>query len=248
MERKIQLLNIVSKEGRISVTQLSKLIGVSQVTIRKDLDELSAKGLISREHGFATALNNDDLSTRLARNYCLKSKIAKLAASDIKDGEVIMIESGSTCALFAEELAKTKMFSRIITNSVFISNFIRNYVNVNITLLGGEYQKESQVNIGPLTTLCASQYKADKIFIGTDGFDGEVGFTGINIMRSDTVQNMAKSASKIIILCDSEKFSDRGLVKLFDLKQVHMIYTDFNIDKKSKKILEENGVIVKIAN
>lgn len=247
MDRKIQLLNIISDEGKVSVADLSRIVGVSQVTIRKDLDELSAKGLISREHGFAVALNNDDLATRLARNYSLKSKIAKCASNDIKDGEVVMIESGSTCALFAEEISKNKSFAKIITNSVFIANFIRDYVNVDVTLLGGEYQRESQVNIGPLTTLCSSQYKADKIFIGTDGFDKEVGFTGVNIMRVDTVQNMSKSASKIIILCDSEKFNERGLVRLFETNQIYMVYTDSGIKKETKEFLEQNGVIVKIA-
>lgn len=248
MERKIQLLNIISEEGKVSVADLSRIVGVSQVTIRKDLDELSAKGLIAREHGFAVALNNDDLATRLARNYSVKSKIAKCAAKDIRDNEVVIIESGSTCALFAEEICKTKIFSRIITNSVFIANFVRDFINVNVTLLGGEYQKESQVNIGPLTSLCAAQYKADKIFIGTDGFDVETGFTGTNIMRVDTVQNMAHSADKIIVLCDSEKFGEHGLVKLFNANQVYMVYTDDGITPEAKRVLEESGIIVKIAD
>lgn len=248
MKRKIKILNIIAKETKVSVSDLSRIIGVSQVTIRKDLDELSSKGLITREHGFAVALNNDDLTTRLARNYSVKSKIAKCAAMDIKDGEIVMIESGSTCALFAEELCRTKSFGQIITNSIFISNFIRDFPNIKVTLLGGEYQREAQVNIGPLTTLCTSQYKTDKIFVGADGFDSEFGFTSINILRADTVQNMAKSANKIIILCDSEKFNEIGLAKLFSMDQIYMIYTDSGIDAKSKHILEEHGVIVKTVN
>ncbi len=247
MDRKILLLNLIIKEKKISVADLSRYADVSQVTVRKDLDELAAKGLIAREHGFAVALNNDDLATRLARNYSVKDKIAKLAAEDLDDGEVIMIESGSTCALFAEELAKTKSSSRIITNSVFIANFVRDYPNTDVTILGGEYQKESQVNIGPLTTLCAQQYKTDKIYIGTDGFDPLTGFTGTNIMRVDTVQNIAKSARKIIILCDSEKFSERGLAKLFDAEDVYMVYTDSNIPKETKQQMEDKGIIVRIA-
>ncbi len=191
MDRKIQILNLITKEKKISVADLSRFVGVSQVTVRKDLDELAAKGLVAREHGFAVAVNNDDLATRLARNYSVKSKIASLAAKDLDDGEVIMIESGSTCALFAEELAKTKSSVKVITNSVFIANFVRDYKNLGVTILGGEYQKESQVNIGPLTSLCAQQYKTDKIFIGTDGYDPAIGFTGTNIMRVDTVQNIA---------------------------------------------------------
>lgn len=248
MKRKIQLLNIILKEGKVSVADLSNLVGVSQVTVRKDLDELVAKGLIAREHGFAIALNNDDLATRLSRHYSVKRKIAGCAAQDIRDGEVVIIESGSTCALFAEELCKSKMSTRIITNSVFIANFVRDFNNADVTLLGGEYQKESQVNIGPLTTLCAAQYKADKIFIGTDGLDLETGFTGTNILRVDTVQNMARSANKIIVLCDSEKFNERGLVKLFDINQIYMVYTDNGVTSQAKQAMEDSGVIVKIVD
>ena len=247
MDRKILLLNLIIKEKKISVADLARYADVSQVTVRKDLDELAAKGLIAREHGFAVALNNDDLATRLARNYSVKDKIAKLAAEDVADGEVIMIESGSTCALFAEELSKSKSSTRIITNSVFIANYVRDFPNTDVTILGGEYQKESQANIGPLTTLCARQYRTDKFYIGTDGFDPITGFTGTNIMRVDTVQNIARSASKIIVLCDSEKFSERGVAKLFDPEQIYAVYTDSNVSPEAVKQMEDKGIIVKIA-
>ncbi len=246
MDRKIKLLNIINEEKKISVVDLAEKLCVSQVTIRKDLDELEKRGLLEREHGFAVALNNDDLSNRLAHNYSIKSRIAKAAASDILDGEVLMIESGSTCSLFAEQICKQRNSAKIITNSVFISNFIREYTNVNVTILGGEYQKQSQVNIGPLTSICASQYKVDKLFIGADGFDENYGLTGLNMMRVDTVQKMSESAKKIIVLCDSEKFGRISIVKLFPFERIHCIYTDKGLNEEVKKQLENNGIIVKI--
>lgn len=247
MERRNKLLELITVEGKISVSDLALKTGVSQVTIRKDLDELSSKGLIAREHGFAVTLNNDDISNRLSHNYSTKMKIAKLAAESIDDGETIMIESGSTCALLAEELCKTKKNIRIITNSIFIANFLRGYKNANITILGGEFQPESQVNTGPITKLCVQQYMVDKLFVGVDGFEESYGFTGSNLIRTDTVKDMAKSAKHIYILTSSEKFADRGLVRQFSLEEIDSIYTDNSIERKVVDLLQNKDIQVNIA-
>lgn len=247
MERRNKLLELITAEGKISVSDLALKTGVSQVTIRKDLDELSSKGLIAREHGFAVTLNNDDISNRLSHNYSTKMKIAKLAAESIDDGETIMIESGSTCALLAEELCKTKKNIRIITNSIFIANFLRGYKNANITILGGEFQPESQVNTGPITKLCVQQYMVDKLFVGVDGFEESYGFTGSNLIRTDTVKDMAKSAKHIYILTSSEKFADRGLVRQFSLEEIDSIYTDNSIERKVVDLLQNKDIQVNIA-
>ncbi|MBC2576156.1 DeoR/GlpR family DNA-binding transcription regulator [Peptostreptococcus canis] len=247
MERRNKLLELITAEGKISVSDLALKTGVSQVTIRKDLDELSSKGLIAREHGFAVTLNNDDISNRLSHNYSTKMKIAKLAAESIDDGETIMIESGSTCALLAEELCKTKKNIRIITNSIFIANFLRGYKNANITILGGEFQPESQVNTGPITKLCVQQYMVDKLFVGVDGFEESYGFTGSNLIRTDTVKDMAKSAKHIYILTSSEKFADRGLVRQFSLEEIDSIYTDNSIERKVVDLLQNQDIQVNIA-
>lgn len=105
MSRSDEIIRIVSDYKKIEVNQLSQLLNVSNVTIRKDLDKLEEKGIINRQHGFALINNTDDINFRLAKNYDLKRKIAVKAAENILDGDTVMIESGSTCALLAEELA-----------------------------------------------------------------------------------------------------------------------------------------------
>ena len=98
-ERHTQILELLTEQKRVEVTELSELLHVSQVTIRKDLDQLENAGLILRAHGFATLNSSDDMNNRLAYHYDVKQKIAKLACESIRDGETIMIESGSCCAL-----------------------------------------------------------------------------------------------------------------------------------------------------
>lgn len=96
MSRSDEIIRIVSDYKKIEVNQLSQLLNVSNVTIRKDLDKLEEKGIINRQHGFALINNTDDINFRLAKNYDLKRKIAVKAAENILDGDTVMIESGST--------------------------------------------------------------------------------------------------------------------------------------------------------
>lgn len=244
--RMTKLLNIINKNKKVEVSKLSDLLGVSKVTIRKDLDVLVERGFICREHGYAVLNDSDDINKRLAINYDIKQKIAKQAASIVSNGETVMIESGSTCAIFAEELAKSKKDITIITNSAFIASYIRQYANCKTILLGGEYQKESQVNVGPITKKCASEFYVDKLFIGVDGYSDESGFLSSDLMRAETVKSMAESAKKIILLTDSTKFNTRSLVVLFPLSKVDYLFTNNAISEDIKNFMENNNIILYI--
>lgn len=144
MNRLEKIIQLVSDHKRIDVNSLSELLGVSKVTVRKDLDKLESKGLLRREHGYAVLNSGDDLNVRLSYNYNVKRKIAEKAAELVQDNDTIMIESGSTCALLAEVLCQTKRNIKIITNSCFIANFLRQYDSCQIILLGGNYQPNSE--------------------------------------------------------------------------------------------------------
>ena len=156
-----------------------------------------------------------------------------------------MIESGSCCALLALEIAKTKKDITIITNSAFISEYIRKYPNIKIILLGGEYQKESQVMVGPITKICVQNFFVDKLFIGTDGFSKNSGFTGKDYMRSETVRDMANQANNVIILTESTKFSQKGVVNLITIDLISSVITDENIPKEYEDYLSSKDVEVK---
>ncbi|MBS5588478.1 MAG: DeoR/GlpR transcriptional regulator [[Clostridium] spiroforme] len=228
-KRQSQILDLLAKNKKMEVTKLSELLNVSQVTIRKDLVILENSGIIVREHGYAKLNESDDINNRLARHYETKQKIAKLAVESIENGETVMIESGSCCALVAMEIARSKKDVTLITNSAFIADYIRKIGSVKVILLGGEYQNESQVMVGPLTRKCVEAFFVDKLFIGTDGFTIETGFTGNDYMRSEAVKDMAKQASQVMIVTDSDKFSQKGVVNLIEIEKVACVYTDDKI-------------------
>lgn len=243
-ERHTKILELLTEKGRVEVTKLSLLLDVSQVTIRKDLDMLEGKGLIVREHGFATLNSMDDMNNRLAYHYAKKQKIAKLACQSIHNGETIMVESGSCCALLALEIAQTKKDVTIITNSAFIADYIRKVSKTRIILLGGEYQTEAQVMVGPMTRKCVEAFFVDKFFIGTDGFSENSGFTGNDYMRSETVRDMAKQAKQVIVVTESSKFNQVGLVNLLPTEEVSCVVTDSEIPVSCEEFLRQQGVIV----
>ena len=176
-DRTSQILELLVKEKKMEVAGLSAHLGVSQVTVRKDLDAMEAQGLIKREHGFAVLSSTDDIKGRLAYHYEEKRRIALRAAELVRDGDTIMIESGSCCALLAAALTESRSGVTIITNSAFIADYIRRSSDFQIILLGGIYQQDAQVMVGPMVRQCAENFWVDRFFIGVDGWSARAGFT-----------------------------------------------------------------------
>ena len=242
MKRLEEILKLVSQYEKIDVNTLSETLEVSKVTIRKDLDKLESKGLLHREHGYAVLNSGDDINVRLSFHYDTKRKIAQEAAKLVQDNETILIESCSTCALLAEEICQTNKNVKIVTNSYFIADFVRNYDSCKIILLGGEFQKDSQVTVGPLLKQLIQSFRVKHAFIGADGYDDALGFTGKDMMRSEVVQYMSQVSENIVILTDSSKFQKKGNVRNFALSQVQRVITDKEISSEAMRKLEQAGI------
>jgi DeoR/GlpR family transcriptional regulator of sugar metabolism len=243
-ERHNKILEILAQSQRVEVVTLADILRVSQVTVRKDLDQLEELGLIRREHGFALFGSFDDVGKRMAYHYEVKRRIAKAAAELVDDEETVMIESGSCCALLAEELANTKRGVTIVTNSAFIANHIRHTPYGRVILLGGEYQTNSQVMVGPILRKYAEVFLSDKFFLGTDGFTEKYGFTGRDHLRAQAVRDMAEQARQLIVLTESEKFFHQGVEGLVRTDNVTAVYTDTKIPPELETFLLERAVLV----
>jgi len=242
-----QILELLAEQEKIEVTALSDQLGVSQVTIRKDLDNLEQKGIVKREHGFAILSTTNDILGRLAYHYEEKTIIAKKAAALVHDGDTIMIESGSCCAILADTLTECKKNLTIITNSAFISDYIRHRSGCQVVLMGGIYQSDSQAIVGPMVRQCAENFYVDHFFIGVDGYYEQIGFTNQDQMRAQAVRDMAAQADKVIVLTESEKFVKRGTVPLNLKDKVTMVITDEHITDEMKESLEQKHIEVVIA-
>ena len=222
-DRQTKILEIVNQKKKVEVATLSQMLEVSQVTIRKDLDALE-------ELNFLTT----------------KQRIAEKASEIISDGETIMVESGSSCALLVKYLSETKKDITVITNSSYIARFIRETEGgvTKVIVLGGEYQKEAEVMVGPLVKTCAEAFYVDKLFMGTDGYIPGIGFTSGDMLRAEAAKSMADSTRNSIILTDSSKFSEHGVVMQCRLKDINMVFTDDQVPLEAKDAMEQNGIIV----
>lgn len=246
--RQSRILEILSTNEKCEVGLLADLCGVSLVTIRKDLTELKERGLLRREQGYAILNDENDMRRRLATNYSTKIRLAEEAAALIKDGDTVMIESGSCCILLADEISRTKRNVTIITNSVFMADYIGKVSNIHLVLLGGDYQPDSQAVVGPITRLGVQSFHVKYFFAGTDGYHSQTGFTGDNHLRVETLRDMARNAEKVVILTESCKFTRQGIVPEFSLGEIQYLITDAGIPEDYQRELKEHGVqVIKIS-
>lgn len=243
-DRTEQILKLLTENGQIDVAELSRQLGVSQVTIRKDLDEMKAKGLVRRDHGSASLPDTDNIASRLAYHYEEKKKIAERAAEFVSDGDTVMIESGSCCALLAAQLALARRALTVITNSVFVAEYLRGHQNVQTILLGGIYQNESQCLVGPMIREAARNYHVKYFFAGTDGWSEQTGFTNRDQLRAQAVRDMALSCEALVLVTESEKFNRIGTIPLHVDGVPTIVITDGDLDKSVQQALENMSVLV----
>ena len=155
-----------------------------------------------------------------------------------------MIENGSCCALLAEEIAKTKPGAKIITNSAFIASYIRKVNGIHVVLLGGDFQNDAQVMVGPILRVCVSQFYVDKLFVGTDGYSPDRGFTNNDHLRVQAVRDMAEHASQVVVVTESVKFSHQSVVPMGLDNRISAVVTDAQMPDEAEAALCAKGVHV----
>lgn len=249
-ERRQHILLVVQNEGRALVGDLSAKLGISQITIRKDLDYLQSKGLISRTHGGALPVNSGalfdpSLKEKQKQHFQEKQKIADAAVKMIKEGQCIMLDSGTTTTAIALAL---KRFSRltVITNAVNIAAELTG-TDFEVILTGGTLRKNSFSLVGPLAEDMLEEMHADILFLGVDGFDVETGVTTPNVLESRVNRAMVKAAKKIVAVCDATKFGRRSLSRIIAPSAIHHVITDKSVSPAIVESLTNLNIEVTLA-
>jgi DeoR/GlpR family transcriptional regulator of sugar metabolism len=240
-ERQNRILAILGKDNQTSVNTLSDVLGVSSVTIRQDLNHLEAQGLLKRIHGGAVLKDGDDLDNRLGKNYEKKLRIAKKAASLVKEGETILIESGSANVLLARELVKAHKVT-IMTTNLYIARQFRKNEQANVVILGGIYQHDSETLVGKMTKACIDQINIDKAFIGIDGYTREHGFTLRDMFRAEVSSHIIQKAKDVFVVSDSSKFGCTGLTNICSLEDIQHVATDSDLSQEFRDELTGAGI------
>lgn len=247
VERKKEILRMLSQQESVEVEELTKVFGVSKVTIRSDLDSLEAKGLLIRTHGGALSAENRKLirifTDTMAEEAEEKERIAKAASALISNGETIIIDTGSTTVHIAKYLKNRNITA--MTGSLLAMNELMNDESVELVILPGTLRRYSMGAIGPLMKNTLEQVHADVLFLGASAIS-EDGIWSSNLVEADTKRSMIKAADRICLLADSKKLSLKGLGKVAPWSEIDYFITD-SIPEVFKKKVEESGVKVIIA-
>lgn len=247
-ERHQLILELISSKKKISVNELSKITGVSVVTIRHDLNYLEQQSYIKKYHGYAELLDRDNVGDRVQINFSVKQSLAKYAATLIKNGDCIFIEGGSTNALLARELLSFDGELVVITICTYIASLLKE-ASFDVILLGGLLQSKSENLVGPLTKIGIMQTHFNKAFLGIDGYHPDSGFTGRDMMRADVINCVIDKGTENIIIADSSKFGQifSYTLSIGSTSAVSQIITDNNLDKNIEhRLMEKNILIYKV--
>ncbi len=233
--RRANILKMIEQHGKISVTELSEMYQISEVSVRNDLALLEKKGLLVRIRGGAIKsqpINIElNLTQKLKKNYAEKKRIGKKAIDFVQDGFSIVMDSGSTCLEVAKNLNHLKDI-KLITNSLPIADICADYEGIGIIITGGELRADMLSLIGPIAEKSIQNFSCDLAIIGANSISVDEGLYTRLITEAALGQAMIKIARKVILVIDSSKFEEKSLVKICDLKDIDVVITDVNVQEE----------------
>jgi DeoR family transcriptional regulator of aga operon len=246
-ERRRAILDLLSRQGRVLVPELSSHFETSQVTIRKDLDVLHAQGRIHRTHGGAlpsrdSALEDPTLREKEKLHRQKKLRIADSAASMVKEGQVLILDSGTTTTAIARALRGFQNLT-IITNAVNIAAELAGTA-VEVILTGGTLRKNSFSLVGPIAEETLRRLSADLLFLGVDGFDVHYGLSTPNLLEAKVNRVMVDVAKRTVAVCDSSKFGRRSLSLIVPTSALQEVITDRSAPKSDLSVLKQARIEV----
>ena len=246
-ERRRAILELLSHEGRVLVKDLAPRFTTSQVTIRKDLEILHSRGLLHRTHGGALpiptgALLDPSLREKEKLHRKEKQRIGAAAAKLVKEGESVILDSGTTTTAVARALREFGNLT-VITNAVNIAAELAG-TSIEVILTGGLLRENSFSLVGPLAEESLHRLSADIVFMGVDGFDVHFGLTTPNLLEAKVNRVMMEIAKRVVVVCDSSKFGRRSLSLIAPTSAVHQTITDNRIPKSDLVALQEAGIEV----
>jgi DeoR family transcriptional regulator of aga operon len=246
-ERHELILKRLQENGRVTIQELSDLIKVSGVTIRKDLKLLEEKNLLFRTKGGASLTNPYTIERPIDEKAGIRSaekqRIAKAAISLIGENDSIMIGSGTTVFEVARCLHPTRQLT-VITPAAKVTLELSTRRNVQVLQLGGLVRQNSSSVAGAYAERILEEISCGILFLGVDGIDLDFGFSITNLEEASLNQKMIECAQHVAILADSSKFGRRGLGKVCNFDQVHYVITDDSAHPSVIQALEEKGIKV----
>ncbi len=241
-QRQTLILERVREEGAVRVADLVRALGVSDMTIRRDLEILNERGLIEKVHGGAAAIDGSSLfepgfTVKSTLMQAEKELIAGAAASLVAPGTAIAISAGTTTFVLAKRLTDVPGLT-VLTNSVPVAEVLYKDGRPDQTvILSGGVRTPSDALVGPFAVEVIRSLHVDSVFMGSHGMDLRSGFTTPNILEAETNRALIEAGRRLIVLADSTKWGIIGISSVARLEDADTIVTDSALDATARQQL-----------
>jgi DeoR family transcriptional regulator of aga operon len=247
-ERRRRICDLLREHGRVMVNDLAGRFETSEVTIRHDLAALEAAGALDRTRGGALSRReNDDLPIRVKQTlrHAEKVRIARAAAGLIQDGETIILDSGTTTAELARQIRTLNVKSiNVITNALNIAMLLSDVPAVRLIMLGGILRQESHSLAGHMAERALDNLQADRLFLGADGLDPEIGLMTPHLPEAQLNARMIEISRQVVTVADATKLMRRNVCVIAKVDQLDLLITDSSAQPEVVAELRRRGVEV----
>lgn len=246
-ERRLNILGLIKENGSARTIELARMFNVSDQTIRRDLEELQGKGLISKHHGGGVLMSYraQSFGERSGLRHFEKASIARLAAGMVRPGMTVGLGPGTTTEQVALQLDGRDV--ELITNSLAVAAAV-NEPPAHVRLLGGDYDPEGQLTVGRWSELNLSELFLDIAFVGVSGIGSEAGYTVTSRDQAMVLRQLVRVAKRAVVVADSSKFHRVAEETLAPLGAVHTVITDSAVPPSDVQRLRACGVEVCIVD
>jgi len=249
--RRERILALLRQNGQVRVAELAKALGVSQVTVRADLEALERQGLLKRLRGGAVPweARRFELPLEVTKAVHAREKeaIGKRAAALVKDGDVVILDVGSTTTEMAKALSPTLKDVVVITSALNIALLLEGHPGITVIVTGGRLRPLQHSLVNPFGTLLLEELNADKAFLGCNGVHPERGFTNTNLEEAEVKKAMVRAAREAYFLADHSKLLQVATAKIAPLSVARALITDRKAPKEALEALEKAGLTVEVA-
>lgn len=248
-ERQLRIRHMLESRDFVDLETLCRELDASESSIRRDLDILEQERALKRVYGGAVTVQPPpgrafDYAVESGRLSDEKTRIARLVASLVEDGQTVILDGGSTVAAVARELSSKSL--HIVTNSLPIAESLETLRNIELTLTGGYFDPRLRVMLGPFCEQMLGAIRADVLIMGIGSITA-AGFSNNNTLVVGSEQKMLAVAGKVIIAADHSKFGRGGMIPVAPLSAADIVVSDSNLAAEYIDLLRANGVEVLLA-
>ncbi len=238
LERREEIIRLLQAKSKILVPELCQRFGVSPATVRADLRSLAGEGRLRRAHGGAIPTEKAGFEpnsrSKAVERVAEKRRIARRAAEMIEDGDIIILDSGTTTLELAKLLAGRSGLT-VVTNDLAIASVLEEASGLNLVLIGGEVRRGFHCTVGPMAVEGMVRLNVDKAFLASNAFSWQGGFTTPNLEHAEVKRAMVSAASERIMLMDSSKYGKRAFVNFAALADIEILLTDAGLGAEAVK-------------